>query len=60
MKQDQTPPEPERLFEELVLPCLDDLYRVACRMERDPNYAEDLLQQSLLIGFRQLCAATKL
>ena len=45
------PPGHERLFEELVLPCLDDLYRVACRFERDGERAQDLLQQGLLIGF---------
>ncbi len=35
------------------MPCLDDLYRVACRLERDPDHAEDLLQQALLIGFQK-------
>ncbi len=53
MKQDRTPPGHERLFEELVLPCLDDLYRVARRLESDRERAEDLLQQALLIGFQR-------
>ena len=52
MKQDQ-PSRGERLFEELVLPCLDDLYRVACRLERDREGAQDLLQQALLVGFQR-------
>jgi RNA polymerase sigma-70 factor (ECF subfamily) len=41
------------LFEELVLPCLDDLYRAARRLERDPDLAGDLLQQALLVGFQR-------
>ena len=53
MRRDQHQPRHERLFEELVLPCLDDLYRVACRLERNPDGAEDLLQQTLLIGFQK-------
>ena len=52
VKQDQASPG-DRLFEELALPCLDDLYRVACRLERDPERAEDLLQQALLVGFQK-------
>lgn len=42
-----------RVFEELALPALDDLYRFACRLERDPADAADLLQDSLLVGFRK-------
>lgn len=53
MRQEETPPRPDRLFEELVLPRLDDLYRVACRLERDPERAQDLLQEALLLGFRR-------
>ena len=53
MKQERPPTGHERLFEELVLPCLDDLYRVACRLERDRELAKDLLQRALLIGFER-------
>src|SRR5919198_4159029 len=49
----QGPAEPGKLFEELVLPILDDLYRLACRMESDPHRGEDLLQEGLLLGFRK-------
>ncbi len=42
-----------KLFEELALPGLDDFYRFACRLERDPARAADLLQESLLTGFRK-------
>lgn len=36
-----------------MIPLLDDFYRVACRLERDPDRAEDLLQDALLHGFRK-------
>lgn len=42
-----------RLFEELSLPALDDLYRFACRLERNPARAADLLQDSLITGLRK-------
>lgn len=42
-----------RLFEELALPALDDLYRVACRLEGDPARAADVLQEALLVAFRK-------
>ena len=42
-----------RLFEELAVPMLDDLYRLACRFEREPQDAQDLLQEALLAGFRK-------
>lgn len=42
-----------KLFEELALPVLDRLYQLACRFERDPQKAEDLLQEALLTGFRK-------
>ena len=42
-----------RVFEEQALPILDDLYRLACRFERDPQHAQDLLQEALLTGFRK-------
>jgi RNA polymerase sigma-70 factor (ECF subfamily) len=48
--------EPDRraqLFEELALPALDGLYAFACRLERDPARAADLLQEALLTGFRK-------
>lgn len=45
--------EGAKLFEELVIPLLDDFYRVACRLERDPDRAQDLLQDALLQGFRR-------
>ena len=46
-------PEVGKLFEELALPVLDRLYQLACRLERDPQKAEDLLQEALLVGFRK-------
>jgi len=42
-----------KLFEELALPVLDRLYQLACRFERDPENAEDLLQETLLTCFRK-------
>lgn len=48
-------PKPE-LFAELALPILDDLYRLACRLERDPDRAGDLLQDALVLGLRKLDA----
>jgi len=53
VKQNETSPGHQKLFEELVLPCLDDLYRVARRLESDPDRASDLLQQALLVGFQK-------
>lgn len=47
------PRQTGKLFEELALPVLDDLYRLACRFETDPVRAEDLLQEALLTGFRK-------
>jgi RNA polymerase sigma-70 factor (ECF subfamily) len=35
-------------FERLLAPLMDGLYRFACRLERDPDRARDLLQESLL------------
>ena len=40
-------------FVELLEPILDDLYRYARRLERDPIAAEDLLQDGLLRGLRK-------
>ena len=42
-----------RVFEELALPALNDLYRFACRLERDPVRATDLLQDALIVGLRK-------
>ena len=42
-----------KLFEELALPILDDLFRFACRLESDAHRAEDLVQDALLRGFRK-------
>ncbi len=42
-----------RVYEELTIPMLDDLYRLACRFESDPHRAQDLLQEALLTGFRK-------
>jgi hypothetical protein len=36
-----TPERRHELFAELALPVLDDLYRLACRLERDPDRARD-------------------
>ena len=47
------PQRQRRLFEELALPVLDDLFRVAWRLERDPSRASDLLQDALLTAFRK-------
>jgi RNA polymerase sigma factor (sigma-70 family) len=48
------PTASQALFVELVLPVLDDLYRVACRLEGDRERAQDLLQEALLLGYRKL------
>ena len=47
------PDQTGKLFEELALPVLDRLYQFACRLEKDPHKAEDLLQEALLTGFRK-------
>ncbi|HEX9669575.1 MAG TPA: RNA polymerase sigma factor [Thermoanaerobaculia bacterium] len=55
VKGEPSPPGPRHeLFAELALPVLDDLYRLACRLERDPDRARDLLQEALLVGLRKL------
>lgn len=51
---DRSPTFSEALFVELVLPLLDDLYRVACRLEGDRDRAQDLLQEGLLVAYRKL------
>lgn len=43
----------QRRFDRLVTPHLEDLGRFARRLTRDPNDAEDLLQEGLLAGFRR-------
>jgi len=40
-------------FAELLEPIIDDLFRYACRLERDPVAAEDLLQAGLLHGLKK-------
>lgn len=50
----RSPALSESLFVELVLPVLDDLYRVACRLEGDRDRAQDLLQEGLLVAYRKL------
>lgn len=45
----------QRRFDRLVEPLLGDLGRFSRRLARDPNDAEDLLQEGLLAGFRR-CA----
>jgi len=42
----------DKQFEELLIPLMDDLYRLARRLERDSDRAQDLLQDALLKGFR--------
>lgn len=42
----------DKQFEELLIPLMDDLYRLACRLERDSDRARDLFQDALLKGFR--------
>ena len=39
-------------FERLLAPLMDGFYRFACRLERDPDRARDLLQESLLKAWR--------
>ncbi len=39
-------------FEELVLPLLDSLYSAALRMTRNASDAEDLVQETILLAFR--------
>lgn len=39
-------------FEEIALPQADVLYSAALRMTRDPNRAEDLVQETLLRAYR--------
>jgi RNA polymerase sigma-70 factor (ECF subfamily) len=39
-------------FEELVLPLLDSLYSAALRMTRNSSDAEDLVQETVLLAFR--------
>jgi RNA polymerase sigma-70 factor (ECF subfamily) len=49
----QQPADMRKRFEVLVRPLLDDLFRVACCLESDRESAEDLLQETLLVGFRR-------
>jgi RNA polymerase sigma-70 factor (ECF subfamily) len=40
-------------FAQLLAPVLDDLSRLACRLERDPDRALDLLQEGILTAYRR-------
>jgi RNA polymerase sigma-70 factor (ECF subfamily) len=40
--------EQQRDFEELALPCLQSLYRVAIRLRADQQDAEDLVQDTYI------------
>ncbi len=40
-------------FEKLALEQMDLLYRVACRLTRDPERAGDLMQETYLRAFRR-------
>lgn len=55
MEIDQRPAhEPEQLsqqFEELALPLLDQLYGAALRLTRNPQDAEDLVQETYAKAF---------
>lgn len=46
--------DPVARFESVVLPHLDALFAAAVRMTRDPNDAEDLVQESCLRAYRFL------
>ncbi len=45
-------PAEGKLFEELALPSLDELYRLACRLEADVDRAQDLLQEAMVVAFK--------
>jgi RNA polymerase sigma-70 factor (ECF subfamily) len=45
-------PEPQRRFEELALPHLGHLYRLAVRLKRSPQDAEDLVQETYVKALR--------
>ena len=42
----------KRAFEEEALPHLDSLYRLALKLARDPVWAEDLVQETMLKAYR--------
>ena len=41
-------------FERLVAPWRDDLYRYAFWLSRDPDLADDVVQEAMLRAFRSL------
>ena len=44
--------DPKRRFEQLALPQLDAVYRMACRLSQSENEAEDLVQETFVRAFR--------
>jgi RNA polymerase sigma-70 factor (ECF subfamily) len=46
----------EAAFEEVVIPEIDVLQRVALSLTRDPGEAEDLVQETLLRAYRGICS----
>jgi RNA polymerase sigma-70 factor (ECF subfamily) len=52
--QADTPSENDEFFEREVMQHLDALYRTALRMTRNPQDAEDLIQETMLRAFRFL------
>lgn len=46
--------ERKQRYDGLVKPILNDLYRFARRLERDAVQADDLLQQGLLVGLKNV------
>jgi RNA polymerase sigma-70 factor (ECF subfamily) len=52
--QADTPSEKDEFFEREVMQHLDALYRTALRMTRNPQDAEDLIQETMLRAFRFL------
>lgn len=53
-RSDPGSPEAKDRFVQLLSSVLDDLFRLACRLERDPDRALDLLQEGTLIAYRRL------
>lgn len=52
MANNGTKQDKKKRFEDLFLPFMDDLYNFALRMTRNPNDAEDLVQETYLKAFR--------
>ena len=47
--------DPARAFEAQALPLLDQLYGGALRMTRNPQDAEDLVQETYLKAYKNFC-----